>query len=115
MVRSVTRPEEPEWDDATRAQVEALALYEGDCCPGCGLHKSIHENPGAHRLTFGERMCGVCKAKAAYGRAVAHNDELAGKHLQKAPPLVPRPGDGRHIFLRPMTADEIEKTRRDDG
>lgn len=111
LTRSVTKMAEPEWDDGTRTLVEGLGKYDRDCCPGCGLHASILADPETHRFTFEDDLCAVCKAKAAYGRVVAAKDEAAGKHLKGAPPLVPRPGDGRHIYLRPLTEAEREKTK----
>lgn len=104
LIRSVTRMAEPEWDDATRHQAEGLALMERDSCPGCGLHSSILADPENHRFTFDARVCAVCKAQDTYGRVVAERDEK--QSLKDAPANVPRPGDGRHIYLRPVTDDE---------
>lgn len=112
----MTRQVESEFDDATRELMLGLAQYEAETCPGCNLHKSILDRPDAHRFTFEERVCNVCKAQDTYGRLVADRDEKARKRIENAPPSVPRPGDGRHIYLRPLTPEEIERvTKRQKG
>jgi hypothetical protein len=100
MVRSVTRMLEPEWDDATRLSAEALAAVERDSCPGCNMHSSILADPERNKFTFAEQVCEVCKAQEVYGRVVAARDEADRKRFENAPPSVPRPGDGRHIYLK---------------
>lgn len=118
----MTRQIEPEWDDATRRQVEALAQHDREVCPGCGMHESILADPEHNAFTFEERLCKVCAGQDAYGRVVAEKDDWALEDLGEKPKsrdeiqkwaMRPRPGDGRHIYLRGMTPDE--KQRRDDG
>ncbi|HET7386454.1 MAG TPA: hypothetical protein VFJ19_07290 [Nocardioidaceae bacterium] len=111
LVRSVTRQLEPEWDETTRLRAEGLARYEAERCPGCNLHSSILADPEANRFTFEERFCEVCKGQDVMGRVIARNDEKASKSLRDAPPIVPRPGDGRHVYLRPLLPVEVEEQK----
>lgn len=118
MVRSVTRQIEPEWDDDTRNLVDALALHDMQCCAGCGTHKSVRDNLDDHHFTFEEDHCEVCAARARYSRVVAERDEDEIPRDQNGKPAWsgprdPRPDDGRHIYLRRMTATEVEQRRRD--
>lgn len=108
LIRSITRQLEPEWDDLTRSRVEGLARFEDESCPGCGLHASILADPEHNHFTFEERLCKVCASTATYGRVLASRDELVRKSLgEDAPPTEPRPDDGRHLYLRPLTAAEL--------
>lgn len=102
----MTRQIEPEWDDQTRQFAEGLAQMGREECPGCGFHSSILADPEAHRYTFEHRVCEMCKAHTVYGRWLAYSERRTLKQLEDAPPMVPRPGDGRHIHLRPMTEQE---------
>lgn len=117
LVRSVTRQIEPEWDDDTRGLVEGLARYDADCCPGCGMHKSILDDFENHHFTFEERFCPACIDQATYGRVLAERDEEATpKDKQGAPawdgPRARRPDDGRHVFVRQLTAAEVEERQQ---
>lgn len=104
----VTR--ESEWDDNSRARAEALSVFEAETCTGCGLHPTIATDP-ANVFTFDEHTCPVCKGQDIYGRVVADRDDRATN--DKAPPGSPRPSDGRHIYLRQVDPEEVEKIRRD--
>lgn len=120
MVRSVTRQIEPEYDDVTRGLVEGLQRHDQECCVGCGTHKSVRDHMDQHHFTFEEDHCEVCASQASYARVVAERDnERTPKDQNGSPrwdsPRTPRPDDGRHIFLRRMTAEEVERRRGDGG
>lgn len=114
MVRSVTRHLEPEFDDDTRNVLEGLALHDRQLCPGCGLHESVHNDlPG---ITFEDRFCDVCKSQDVYARVLAERDEDAVKKDGKGQPIkqradAPQPADGRHVYLRPLSAAEVEERK----
>lgn len=105
MIRSVTRQIEPEWDDHTRGLAEGLTQYDHECCPDCRLHESVLNDPERNAFTFDESFCKVCAAQVAYGRWLAAMD--AGEAEGKKPADFAKPGDGRHVRMRRMTADEI--------
>jgi len=116
----VTRQIEPEWDDLTRARVEGLARYENEVhSEGCGLHPSIIADPKRNALKIEEDFCPVCARLDVYARVQAELDE---QHAPKDPSGQPlpwpardrHPSDGRRVFMRPKTADEIaaQRTRR---
>lgn len=105
--RSVTRQLEPEYDDATRLLVEGLDRYDKELCPGCNLHESVLADPEHNVLTFEEKLCKVCAAQAVYARTLGRKDADAAEQLKGAPPMVPRPSDGRHVTMRRLTAEEV--------
>lgn len=76
------------------------------------MHESILNDPENNPFTFDNRMCEVCKSQAVYGRMLSHEHDAELKALGDKPdPKVPRPGDGMHVYLRRMTADEVAKRR----
>lgn len=114
---------EPEWDDATRSQAEALARYLAEVCE-CGFHKSVIDNWGNRHFTFEERFCPACAAVARYGRVVSYRDDAATPKNREGQPAWPtcgnpnhapecrctkRPDDGRHIFVRELTPAEVKE------
>lgn len=110
LVRSITRQVEAEWDDETRALAEGLERHDREACPGCGLHESILADPEHNHFTFEDRLCSVCKGQDMYGRIIADRDDQEIKRKygdSEPPPNAARPGDGRHIYLRPMTPEEV--------
>lgn len=110
----VTR--ESEWDDRTRSQVEGLRRYDDECCPGCGMHKSILDDFGNHHFVYDEQWCPACASQSRYGRVVADRDDKATPKDQNGQPAwetprTPRPDDGRHTYLRRMSPEEVERRR----
>lgn len=119
VVRAVTTQVEPEWDAEGRAAAEALARYDDEVCPDCGLHHSILDEPDKFPpLKFEDSVCQVGAALQRHLRALAARDHEwervnpapdpgAGLkvHLQAA--RRPHPADGRHTRLRFVSADEI--------
>ena len=101
----MTRQTEAEWDDEDRGQAEGLARYEIEVCPGCNIHPTVVDQLGA--LTWEDRLCGVCRSGAVHTRSLATQDEEWNKQNPDAKPKVPRPSDGRHSRLRPMSAEEV--------
>ena len=111
----MTRQIEPEWDDNTRGQAEALARYLAEVCE-CGLHKSVLDDYANRHMTFDERYCPACAAIARYARVVADRDDKdTPKDAHGSPawnsPRDKRPDDGRHIFVREMTPAEVEERK----
>lgn len=104
----VTR--EPEWDDASREAMEALALYEAGVCSGCGIHHSLSSNL-ENVFTFQAETCNTCAGSDRYARIVGAADEKARKAHQDAPPASPLPSDGRKTYLRMMSPDEVAEAR----
>lgn len=111
MVRSVTRQIEPEWDAQSQQVAEGLSRYDDECCQGCGLHKSILDDPEHNAFTFEERICKVCAGQEVYGRTVAERDEKARQAAKDRHPHDPRPSDGRHIIMRRLSEEEIARVR----
>lgn len=93
---------EAEWDDHTREQHLALLRYEQECCPGCGIHQSILDDPKHNVFTFEDRRCAVCAASDLYGRVTRARHEAADKDLAARQPHA---ADGHHTLLRRVAAD----------
>lgn len=93
----------------------ALAAYKRDV-HACGLHKSVIEDPENNVLVPDQDTCPVCAYVDRYERRVAAEDEKKVKAMGKDPdPDLPRPWDGRSLFLRPATpAELIERQTRLD-
>lgn len=116
LVRSVTRQTEPEWDDAARNLAEGLARYDAELCPGCGIHPVIHDDP-RNAFTFDARFCNVCASQDVYGRVIAEADDKAtpkdsNGQPKQLPAKAPRPSDGRFVFMRRMSDDEVEHAKQ---
>lgn len=89
----------------------ALAQYESEICD-CGNHISILENPAENVFMPSERVCAVCASMDQYHRLQHARDEAADKQRSdSAPPEAPRPADGRKTHLRPMSPEEVAKSR----
>ncbi len=118
---ATTRQVEPEWDAESRALAEALAAYDADCCPGCGLHKSLFDDPEANQFAIDDRTCTVCAGLARHARKASVAEEV-WRHANKppdpdAPPAahlkaagLPRPGDGVHTYLKRRLGDATTTT-----
>lgn len=98
---------EAEWDARTAGQVEALAQHDEDCCPGCGLHRSVLDDPDRNRFEFDESTCEVCAAQALKQRLLAEVDEDWERQHKDAKPRQRRPSDGRHVRLRQLSPLEL--------
>lgn len=101
---------EPEWDDLTRNQHLAKRAYDREVDPGCGLHKSILENPADHQFVFETPTCAICREIERQQRMIADRDNKWLEQFKgKTPPADEyRPADGVHLKMRPATAKEIE-------
>lgn len=103
----VTR--EPEWDDEQRAGLLALAEFEAGVC-SCGFHRSLTMDP-ANGFTTQTEWCPVCAGAAISDRLREKADNETDKIL-KDRPHESRPSDGRHTYIRQLTADELEQRRK---
>jgi len=74
MIRSVTTTE-PEWDDAERDWMLALAEYEATLCPRCGRPIEVCTNP-ANEMRFRVPLPTRCHATTA----VLQTQEALGKN-----------------------------------
>lgn len=119
LTRSVTRQVESEWDDDWRDLALELDEYDSDSCRGCRTHESVID--AKTPLTFDERHCPVCAGQQQYGRYLSERDKQAQqggagidkRALDKA--LAARPEDGRSIYIRPMSAAEVEARAASPG
>ena len=94
--------------------MEALAAYEGGLCR-CGFHESLTGDE-ANGFEPGHRVCPVCAGSDQYQRMLADADERAAKRMgENPPPRTPRPADGRHQFVRMLSAVEFEERRASRG
>lgn len=100
---------EPEWDDEQRASLLALAEYEAGVC-ACGFHRSLTMDP-ALGFTEQSEVCPVCAGAAVADRLRSKADEDTAQILKNRP-REPRPSDGRHTYIRQLTADELEQRRK---
>lgn len=101
---------EPEWDDEQRGRLLSLARFEQGVCD-CGFHESLTSDLANH-FTPVVKVCNVCKGLAPFLRKQDAEDERAVKALGETPdPLAPRPQDGRRMYTRMMSADEVEQRK----
>jgi hypothetical protein len=94
-------------DDADRTDLLALAQYEAEIC-ACGYHPSIAYDE-ANTFQPVDRKCPVCAGISTWGRVHQEADEAAGKSLKDAPPLTPRPWDGRHSYMQLVNPDKATR------
>lgn len=95
---TVTVVHESEWDDASRAEMLALAEFEAGICD-CGFHRSLAQNK-ANEFIFEVDRCPVCAGRAQYERLEAKEDrEEIAKLGENAPPTTARPADGRRVSM----------------
>lgn len=101
-------------DDADRADLLALALFEAEVC-SCGYHPSVTAEE--HAVLFAEKVCPVCKDVAAAERIQHENDESARESMKKSPPDKPRPWDGRKSYVRLLTPEQaaVEREKQKGG
>jgi len=106
----VTR--EPEWNERTRNLALGLSLHDRQTCPGCGLHESIRNDP-ENLFQLEVEHCPVCRRRDTYLRTLAEQDEKADQPGKpRRPADIPRPADGRHILLRPISRQEAEQNKQ---
>jgi hypothetical protein len=96
-------------DDADRADLLALALYEAEVC-ACGYHASI-ANDASNDFQPGSRVCPVCAGASVWTRIQQEGDEAAQKSMKDAPAASPRPWDGRHSYMRLLTPQQAVAER----
>lgn len=90
------------------------------------MHKSITDDFDNHHFAFEERFCPACADQTYYGRVVQYRDDEATPKDKDGQPAWPRcrkpghaadcrcgqrPDDGRHIYVRHMTPDEVEQRK----
>jgi hypothetical protein len=97
----VTR--EPEWNDTARAFALALAEHDRGVCPGCGIHKSILDDP-AYQFEVKDEVCRVCRQRDVHDR-ISHerNAAVVARFKDGPPPSVVLPADGRHAYIQSKT------------
>lgn len=98
---------EPEWNDHYRGLVEGLALHDRECCPDCGLHPWVLAHPELFHLTLEDSYCNMCKLQARHGRRTRDREEAWERENKDAPPGKPRPNDGLHTRVKPLTEAEV--------
>lgn len=109
---------EPEWTDLYRDLVLGLDLHDREKCPGCGMHPAVLSDTSLH-LSLVDTYCEMCKTRDRHRRRVeAREHDYEKKHKDLAP-AAPRPNDGLHVKVRPLSPAEIaerrQKRRRNDG
>lgn len=75
------------------------------------MHPVILDDPENNVFALEEKVCQMCAGQQIHGRALAEHDEEWAKRNEGAKPEQPRPGDGRHTYLRPIGPEEIERVR----
>lgn len=85
----------------------ALGRFELKLC-ACGFHEALTSDPTNH-FTFDERVCPVCRGGARYERKRAREDDEVRTKLGDKSPTDPT--DGRRIYTRLMSPDEVEEVR----
>lgn len=96
-------------DDADRAALLGLAMYEDQLSP-CGFHPSIasdEDNAFAPETVD----CPVCAAMAQWERVLRAEDEKFAKDNPDAAPRTKRPSDGRFPYMRFLSPDEAAQMR----
>lgn len=85
----------------------ALAAYRGQLCEH-GHHPDA-ANDNDLFWTFENNRCQLCAGTAKYLRVLEESDQQAMKLLgENLPAKVPRPSDGRAVYLRLMSRSELD-------
>ncbi|WP_426243682.1 hypothetical protein [Nocardioides sp. LHG3406-4] len=112
MIRSLTRQLEPEWDETSRLEAEALARYRTEVhSDGCGLHPAILDRSDVYKFEYVEEKCPACASRDKYRRMLAERDKKDAEVSKDMPARSPRRSDGRRILLRPVGADDATTPR----
>jgi len=125
IIKATTRQVEPEWDADSRALAESVAEYDRGCCPGCGVHRSLRDNPDEHLYKINENDCQICAGVERHARRVSardHDWEQRNPAPDSKAPLTQqiahagkkRPRDGRHVYLQHMTPEQAELAKTQD-
>lgn len=96
-----------------------MAEYDRGCCPGCGVHRSIRDNPEEHVFGIDENDCAICAYVERHARRASvrdHDWEQRNPAPESKAPLkqqlahasTKRPRDGRHVYLQHMTPEQAE-------
>lgn len=105
----VTR--DPEWDDAERGKLLDLAEYErGVHVDGCGFHSSVSNDPD-NFFTVEADHCLLCANLAREQRSLDEADRKEAERLKNNPRARHR-ADGRRVYLRHLTPDEVEQAQQ---
>lgn len=86
-------------DDADRRDLLALLRFRGEVCR-CGFHPSLTDPESGNTFQPETKKCPVCAGEAQWSRHLHAADEKHAKANEDAPPLSPRPSDGRHSYMR---------------
>jgi hypothetical protein len=103
----------PEWDDAERAKMAALAEWEAGIGP-CGHHHAETVDPEHFFFEWANFKCPVCAEVDRHERMKAAEEEQWLKQFgEKGPePTVPRPTDGRAEWTRRIPEDEARERKK---
>lgn len=109
---------EAEWDDYERDKMLALGMYEDGLCSGCGIHKS-RMRKGVDHYTFDTEVCVACAGADMFHRHLAAKDHGHEKQIpdtlsETAKATLPRPADGRKVYVKTQTAPEAATTAATD-
>lgn len=109
---------EPEWDDYERDKMTALDMHDAAVCSGCGVHKS-RMRKGIDFYTFADEPCVVCAGSDMYHRHLAAQDHAHEKTIsdsmdEAAKAGLPRPSDGRKVYIKSQTALEAATNSAQD-
>lgn len=88
-------------DDADRLDILALLRHDAEVC-SCGYHPSIARDPDNNWQPETQK-CPVCAGQAVWQRVLGEDDKGVP---QDAPPMRPRPSDGRHSYMRMLTPEQ---------
>lgn len=99
----VTR--ESRLDDSDLVSMLALAQFEAEVC-SCGFHPLIARDKSNY-FTPESQVCPVCAGQAQSDRMQHDRD----KGHESDPPSAPRPSDGRKMFMRLLTPEQVEAER----
>lgn len=100
-------------DDADRAALLGLALFEDQVCR-CGFHPSIADDE-SNVFTPETHTCPVCAGLAQWERVLHDQDEKAAKATPDAPARASRPSDGRVPYMRFLSPHEAEQLLKSRG
>ncbi|MDP9144205.1 MAG: hypothetical protein M3N43_05855 [Actinomycetota bacterium] len=92
-------------DDNDLGELLALAQYEAEVC-SCGFHPLIARDKSNY-FTPEAQTCPVCAGQAQSDRMQHSRD----KGHESDPPSAPRPSDGRKVFMRLLTQEQVEAER----
>lgn len=81
-----------------------LGRFEARICD-CGFHESLTGDKANH-FGFEVKTCLVCRGAARFARIQEDADEQERKAL-KDNPRAPRSSDGRRVFTKLMSSDEV--------